>query len=69
MEMSNNNFQDVEHGSVQNSRRKGMVIILCVCVCVCKILVKLRTLVAPTSYWQTSNYTRIKNNKRLLLKS
>ena len=22
---------------------------------------------APTSYWQTSNYTRIKNNKRLLL--
>ena len=31
-------------------------------------MVKLRTLVAPTSYWQTSNYTRIKNNKRLLLK-
>ena len=23
---------------------------------------------APTSYWLTSNYTRIKNNKRLLLK-
>ena len=53
-----------------------MVIILCVCPCVCvsvcvcvrKILGKLRTLVAPTSYWQTSNYTRIKNNKRLLLK-
>ena len=49
-------------------RRKGTVIILCVCVCVWKILGNLQTLVAPTSYWQTSNYTRIKNNKRLLLK-
>ena len=39
-----------------------------VCMCVCKILGKLWTLVSPTSYWQTSNYTRIKNNKRLLLK-
>ena len=55
-------------------RRKGMLIILCVClcvrlsVCVRKILGKLRTLVARTSYWQTSNYTRIKSNMRLLLK-
>ena len=53
-------------------RQKGMVVILCVCVsvclCVCNILGKLRTLVAPLNYWQTSNYTRIKNNKRLLLK-
>ena len=51
-------------------RRKGMVIILCVClsVCVRKKLAKLQTLTAQTSYWQTSNYTRIKNNNRLLLK-
>ena len=36
---------------------------MCVCVCVL-ILGKLRILVAaPTSYWQNSNYTRIKNNK------
>ena len=32
------------------------------------MLEKLQTLVAPTSYWQTSKYTRIKNNKGLLLK-
>ena len=37
-------------------------------VCVRKILGKLRTLVASRSYCQTLNYTRIKNNKRLLLK-
>ena len=52
-------------------RRKGMVIILCVClhVCVCsQNFGKLQTLVGRTSYWQTSNYTRIKINKRLLLK-
>ena len=36
---------------------------VCVCVCVWKILGKLQTLVAPTSYWQTLNYTRIKNIK------
>ena len=41
---------------------------MCVCVCVRTILGKLRTLVAPMSYWQTSNYTRIKNDKRHLLK-
>ena len=52
-------------------RRKGTVIILCVCVCVCvrKILQKLRTLVARTRYGKTSNYTRIKSNNRLLVKS
>ena len=33
-----------------------------------KILGELQMLVASTSYWQTSNYTRIKSNKRLLLK-
>ena len=53
-------------------RQKGMVIILCVCVSVCvsvrKKLGKLQTLTAQTSYWQTSNYTRMKNNNRLLLK-
>ena len=51
-------------------RRKGMVIKLYVCVCVSvyKKLGKLQTLTAQTSYWQTSNHTRIKNNKRLLLK-
>ena len=38
------------------------------CLCVRQILGNLRILVAPTSYWQTSNYTRIKNNNRLLLK-
>ena len=39
------------------------------CLCVCIILGKLRTLVASTSYRRnTWNYTRIKNNKRLLLK-
>ena len=42
--------------------------IVCVCVCVCKILRKLQTLVARTRYWKTSNYTRIKNNNKLLLK-
>ena len=47
-------------------RWKDMVIILCVCVG--KTLGKLRTLVAPTSYWHTSNYTSIKNNKSVLLK-
>ena len=47
-------------------RRKGMVIILCLSVR--KKLGKLQTLTAQTSYWQTSNYTRIKNNNRLLLK-
>ena len=41
---------------------------MCVCVCVRIILGKLQILVASTSYWQTSNYTRIKNSKRLLLK-
>ena len=46
-------------------RWKGMVITLRVCVR--KILGKLQTLVARTSYWQTSNYKRIKSNKRLLL--
>ena len=53
-------------------RRKGMIIILCVSVClslsVYKFHGKLRTLVAQTSYWQTANYTRNKNNNRLLLK-
>ena len=45
-----------------------MCLSVCVCVCVCKILGKLRPLVAPTSYRQSSNYTSIKNNKRFLLK-
>ena len=49
-------------------RRKGMVIILCICVSFRKKLEKLQTLTAQTSYWQTSNYTRIKNNNRHLLK-
>ena len=39
-----------------------------VCLSVRKKLGKLQTLTAQTSYWQTSNYTRIKNNNRLLLK-
>ena len=39
-----------------------------VCLSVCKFLGKLQTLGAQRSYWQTSNYTRNKNNKRLLLK-
>ena len=45
-----------------------MVIIIIVCVSVHKTLGKLQTLMAQTSYCQTSNYTRIKNNNRLLLK-
>ena len=54
-------------------RRNGTVIIfvsvsVCVCVCVHKNLGKLGTLAARTSYWHTSNYTRIKNNNRLLIK-
>ena len=47
-----------------------MVIILSVYVClsVRKNLGKLGILAARTSYWQTSNYTKIKNNNRLSLK-
>ena len=37
-------------------------------ICLQKKWWKLGTLAARMSYWQTSNYTRIKNNKRLLLK-
>ena len=40
--------------------QKGMVIILCVCVRSQKFV--------RTSYWQTSNYTMIRNNQRILLK-
>ena len=42
-------------------RRKGIVIILCVFA---KFWENYEHLVAPTSYWQTSNYTRIKTYKR-----
>ena len=44
-----------------------MCLSLCVCLFINK-LGKLRTLTAQTSYWQTSNYTRNKNNNRVLLK-
>ena len=44
------------------------IVCLSVCLSFRKFLGKLRTLAAQTSYWQTSNYTRIKNNNRLLLK-
>ena len=49
------------HNLSVKRRRKGTVIILCVCVClsVRKNLGKLGTLTVRTSYWQTSNYTRV----------
>ena len=44
-----------------------MPVSVCVYIymCVRKFLEKLQTLASRTSYWQTSNYTRNKNNKRL----
>ena len=38
-----------------------------VCASVCNFLGKLWIFVAQKSFWQISNYTRNKNNKRLLL--
>ena len=55
-------------GMVKRNVWIGITDSICVCVCVRTVLGKLRTLVATTSYWETSNYTRMKNKKRLLLK-
>ena len=45
-----------------------MVTVLSVCLCVSIFSGKIKTLIFQTGYWQTSNYTRKKNNVGNFLK-